>query len=413
MGRLNIEDITPGMVLAADLHTPQGRFFLAKGSPLTDGHLRACKMWGVTEAEVEDASGARTEQNVLAAIPRETLDALKQRTRRHFAGCDTTHPAIRELARQHLLRHASLACRGILPAPVAPRPHRPRARVAESPPPMKAVVTRADRMFSLPTIFGKILEVLRDPGSSATSIADAIGKDQNLSAKLLRLVNSSYYGYSERIDSLGRAVMIVGSSRLLTLSMGILTMSVFKNIPRRLMDMTSFWSHGLTCGIVARIMAARLDDLDEEPLFLAGLLHDMGRMAFCVQYPELGSQALEDALGQGLPAYRAESEIWGFDHAALGGAILASWNFPPRLTRAVAGHHRPPPTDSGLEAAMVHVADVIAHAMDHGGGQGFPVPPLDPAAFEATGLSPGALSAIVIQAQSQLDDVIRIFIEKP
>jgi HD-like signal output (HDOD) protein len=341
MGRLNIEDITPGMVLAADLHTPQGRFFLAKGSPLTDGHLRACKMWGVTEAEVEDASGARTEQNVLAAIPRETLDALKQRTRKHFAGCDTTHPAIRELARQHLLRHASLACRGILPAPVAPRPPRPRARVAASPPPMKAVVTRADRMFSLPTIFGKILEVLRDPGSSATSIADAIGKDQNLSAKLLRLVNSSYYGYSERIDSLGRAVMIVGSSRLLTLSMGILTMSVFKNIPRRLMDMTSFWSHGLTCGIVARIMAARLDDLDEEPLFLAGLLHDMGRMAFCVQYPELGSQALEDALGQGLPAYRAESEIWGFDHAALGGAILASWNFPPRLTRAVAGHHRP------------------------------------------------------------------------
>jgi HD-like signal output (HDOD) protein len=319
-------------------------------------------MWGVTEAEVEDASGARTEQNVLAAIPRETLDALKQRTRKHFAGCDTTHPAIRELARQHLLRHASLACRGILPAPVAPRPHRPRARVAESPPPMKAVVHRADPIFSLPTIFGKILEVLRDPGSSATSIADAIGKDQNLSAKLLRLVNSSYYGYSERIDSLGRAVMIVGSSRLLTLSMGILTMF-------RLQE-HSQTAHGHDLVLEPRPdLRHRGPDhgrapgrSGREPLFLAGLLHDMGRMAFCVQYPELGSQALEDALGQGLPAYRAESEIWGFDHAALGGAILASWNFPPRLTRAVAGHHRPPPTDSGLEAAMVHVADVIAHA---------------------------------------------------
>ncbi|MFZ5810943.1 MAG: HDOD domain-containing protein [Thermodesulfobacteriota bacterium] len=413
MGRLNIEDITPGMVLAADLRTPQGRFFLAKGSPLTDGHLRACKMWGVTEAEIEDSSGSQAEQNVLAALPPETLDALKQRTRMHFAGCDTSHPAIRELARQHLLRHASQACQGMLPAPVAPPPHRPKTRAAGTPPPLKAVVARADRMFSLPTIFGKILEVLRDPGSSAASIADAIGKDQNLSAKLLRLVNSSYYGYAERIDSLNRAVMIVGSSRLMTLSMGILTMSVFKNIPRRLMDMTSFWSHGLTCGIVARIMAARLGGADEEPLFLAGLLHDMGRMAFCVQYPELGSQALEEALGHGLPAYRAESAIWGFDHAAVGGAILTSWNFPPHLTRAVADHHSPPPADSGLEAAMVHVADVIAHAMDHGGGQGFPVPPLDPAAFEATGLSPGALSAISIQAQSQLEDVIRIFIEKP
>jgi HD-like signal output (HDOD) protein len=416
MGLLNIEYVKPGMILAADLRTPLGRFFLPKGSAFTDESLRACKMWGVAAAEIEGVSRMRIERETLAAIAPEILSELKNRTRAHFAGCDTTHPAVRELARLHLVRHALRSLEAGSVPPLPPRPARPHPAApgtsAVTPPSLAAIVQKGDQLFSLPAIFNKIVTVIRDPTSSASFIAEVIGKDQNLSAKLLRLVNSSYYGYPERVDSLSRAVLIVGSSRLTSLAVGILTMTLFRRVPRRLMDVTSFWSHGLACGVVARLLAVRKGNMEDEPLFVAGLLHDMGRMAYVVQYPELGTAALYEAMSRGQPGHAAESEIWGFDHAVLGGAMLASWKFPPMLIQAVARHHHPTQTEDGVAAALVHVADVIAHAMDHGGGQGFPVPPLSPAAFAAAGIAPGDLSSIVIQAFSQLDDITRIFLEE-
>jgi HD-like signal output (HDOD) protein len=415
MGLVTIEYVKPGMILAADLHTPLGRFFLPKGSAFTDENLRACKMWGVAAVEVEGVSRTQLERESLAAIAPEVLAELKNRTRAHFAGCDAAHPAVRELARLYLMRHALRSLETNALPPLPPRPARPRpgsqGRRAPAPT-LSGVVKQGARLFSLPAIFNKIMTVIRDPTSSAAYIAEVIGKDANLSARLLKLVNSSYYGFPERVDSLRRAVMIVGSSRLSSLAVGILTMTLFRRVPRRLMDVASFWGHGLACGVAARLLAVRQGAVEDEPLFVAGLLHDMGRMAFVVQEPELGAAALFDALARGVPGHAAESGLWGFDHAELGGAILADWKFPDRLIRAVAGHHRPGEASEDREAALVHVADVIAHAMDHGGGQGFPVPPLSPAAFAAAGIAPGDLSSIVIQAQSQLDDITRIFLEE-
>lgn len=415
MGLLHIEHIKPGMVLAADLRTPQGRFILPKGSAINEECLRSCKMWGVAEAEIEGVTRLQAERRALADIPPGILTELKNRTRALFAGCDASHPAIRELARLHLQRHAMASLDGRRPAerPAPSAPPQQGGRPPAQPPPMADIVRKGDQLFSLPAIFNKIVAVIRDPTSSAAFIAETIGKDPNLSAKLLKLVNSSYYGFPQRVDSLSRAVMIVGSSRLTSMAVGILTMTLFRNIPRRLMDVASFWRHGLACGVAARLLASRLDGMEEEPLFVAGLLHDMGRMAYVAQQPELTAQALGAALSSGVPAFVMESQIWGFDHAALGGAMLTAWKFPARLIRAVAHHHKPLEAETGLEAAVVHVADVIAHAMDLGGGQGFPVPPLSAAAFEATGLLPGDLSAIVVQAKSQLDDITRIFIEEP
>jgi len=416
MGLLHIEHIKPGMILAADLRTPLGRFLLPKGAAVTEECLRSCKMWGVAAAEIEGVTRLQAERKALAAIPQDTLTLLKNRTRALFSGCDASHPAMRELARLHLQRHAMASLDGQRPAerPMlqAPAGTRHGQRPA-TPPSMAELLRKGDQLFSLPAIFNKIVEVIRDPTSSAAFIAETIGKDPNLSAKLLKLVNSSYYGFPEPVGSLSRAVMIVGSSRLTSMAVGILTMTLFRKIPKRLMDVISFWRHGLACGVVARLVAARRRDMEEEALFVAGLLHDMGRMAYVAQQPELTAAALFEAQSRGVPIFVVESEIWGFDHAALGGAMLSAWKFPEQLIRAVAHHHQPTEANPGLEASLVHVADIIAHAMDHGGGQDFPVPPLAAEAFTATGLLPDDLSSIVIQAQSQLDDITRIFIEEP
>lgn len=167
MGLLHIEHIKPGMVLAADLRTPQGRFILPKGSAINEECLRSCKMWGVAEAEIEGVTRLQAERRALADIPPGILTELKNRTRALFAGCDASHPAIRELARLHLQRHAMASLGGRPPAesPAPSAPPQQGGRPPAQPPPMADIVRKGDQLFSLPAIFNKIVAVIRDPTS--------------------------------------------------------------------------------------------------------------------------------------------------------------------------------------------------------------------------------------------------------
>lgn len=412
MGVINVDDLKPGMVLAQDLRTAQGRLLLAKGGEVTEQHLRVCRIWGITEADI--CAKSSCERNGEQALEPDLLKLLQTLADWHFSGNEKNFPPVRELTRLFIARHAQDLdrdnARELVDRLRGPKP--PEAPIkAIAPPDWDAVLSRELELASLPTVFNEIVEAVKSPKNSATHVAEVIGKDPSLASRLLRLVNSAFFGFSGRVDTLPRAVAIVGTIQITNLAMGIAVTTVFGDIPSECLDMRSFWQHSISVGVLARLIASHARSQSEERLFVAGLLHDIGRLMVFRNFPELAGRTCSLAL-QGEESFdRLERRDWGISHAELGSRLMAAWKLPDVLQQTVRHHHTPFKAEAPPEAAMVHVADVVAHALALGHSGSRRVPPLDRAAWNSLGLPASVLPTLVVQAESQMRDLMRILLE--
>jgi HD-like signal output (HDOD) protein len=260
---------------------------------------------------------------------------------------------------------------------------------------------------SLPIVYGQINETIKKPTSSAYDIGNVISKDAGLSARLLKIVNSTFYGFPSKIDTLSRAVTIVGTRQLSTLALGMNIINVFKDIPSDLIDMKSFWQHSIGCGIAARIIAGYKNIQNIERLFVAGLLHDIGRLILYSSIPIHARNALLNAKCADSLLHKEEHEIMGFDHTKIGGLLLKKWKLPISLENNVTYHHIPQESKDPLEPAIVHLADIMTNALGMGSsGERF-VPPLDPDAWQCIGISANTLALAITQIDRQIEEIIQ------
>ncbi len=263
---------------------------------------------------------------------------------------------------------------------------------------------------SAPHVYARLTEAIANPRGSTALIAEIISEDAALTARLLRLVNSAFYGFPFPVDTVSRAVMLVGTQQISDLALATSVMTTFDGIPDDLVDMESFWLHNVATGVAARLLA----DLRREPLverfFVAGVLHDIGRLLLLGQRPAQMREAMEHCERTGTPLLEVEHAIFGFDHAALGGALLRAWKLPPALEDMVAFHHAPSRCTHSLEAALVHVADVIAHTLPLGTSGERAVPPLDPPAWTLLGVNPTILERTVEQMEAQVSETVRLIL---
>lgn len=264
---------------------------------------------------------------------------------------------------------------------------------------------------SLPRICTRLNEALEDPRTSTVEIAELLSSDPALTARLLRLVNSAVYGFPTRIETPSQAVMIIGTAHLCDLALTTSITRIFRDIPGDLVSMESFWRHSIACGLAARTLAGHRREPNVERFFVAGVLHDIGRLVLYQHAPDLARAALARARERDELLHVAERETIGFDHAVIGATMLRTWGLPASLEEAVAAHHDPRRSRRyPLESAVVHVADVVVHALQFGGsGERF-VPPLDPAAWELLELPPAAIVGVVEEVETQYDDVTRTIV---
>ena len=267
-------------------------------------------------------------------------------------------------------------------------------------------------VYSLPMMYERINQAINHPRSSIDDITRIISEDQGLSTRILKLANSPMFGYYARIDSITKAVTIIGTRQLRDLALAISVMGVFKGIPEDLINMTSFWQHSIACGTIARILAICRRDANVERFFIAGMLHDVGRLILCTRVPELMRELIEQSKESGCSLYSIERSVLGFDHGNVGGELLKRWKIPPSISEPVACHHVPVQVELfPIENGVIHVADVIAHAMQIGSsGEQF-VPPLDEHAWERLTLQPSMLTTIIKQADVQLKETMGILSE--
>lgn len=271
----------------------------------------------------------------------------------------------------------------------------------------EALVQGSVELASFPRIYVRLNEVLDNPRASASHIADVISEDSGLTARLLRLVNSAFYGFPSRIETVSRAVLVVGTQQIRDLALATSVMSVFRAIPEDLVSMKSFWLHSVTTGVTARVLATYRREANVERFLVAGVLHDVGRLLIYKKLPDQAREALLRGRRTGELYSQAEREVIGFDHAAAGGALLRRWKLPASLEEAAAFHHDPGRASRfPLESALVHVADVLSHALHDGDGGEGAVPPLDAAAWARLQLSTDVLGAALDQAQRQVEAML-------
>lgn len=271
---------------------------------------------------------------------------------------------------------------------------------------IRRIVQGVDRIATLPTIYANVNELVDSPTSSASDLGRVISGDQSFTARLLRLVNSAFYGFPSRIDTVSRAVTIIGFKQLKELVLATSVMRMFKNMGNGIsLNMEEFWKHNIACGLASRILAINSGQENPESYFVAGLLHDIGRMVLLDQYTDAYLQVLSTVRGKHLLVFETETDILGFTHAAVAKELISLWNLPDTLKTAVGYHHNPNQAKHhGSYADIVHIADILAHACEIGeSGEQF-VPPLVPEAWERVGLRKSIIASVIEKIEEQFQE---------
>ena len=222
------------------------------------------------------------------------------------------------------------------------------------------VYNQSIELFSLPDVYFQLSKMLNDSRYSSLDFAQVISKDPALSVRLLKLVNSSYYGFPSRIDTISRAVSVVGIKDLQNLVLATSVVDTFHKIPDDLIDMTSFWLRSVNCAVIAKILAKRCSILHTERLFIAGLLHDLGSLILYFQFPEQSKKILEDAKYDRNRIIELENQLIGFNHVDVGAELLRYWKLPDSLSESVMHYMNPEASKNyQLEAYILNLATCL------------------------------------------------------
>ncbi len=264
---------------------------------------------------------------------------------------------------------------------------------------------------SLPQIFIKVEETLNNPNSSNLDLAKILEEDPALTAKLLKLVNSAFYGFTAKVEIVPQAITVVGTQQLRNLVLACSVLKVFQHLPDDIINMESFWRHSVACGIAARALASLRNENDIERFFVTGLLHDIGRLIMLMELPQQMPQVFSQAQDNKQLLYQAEKELIGFNHARLGGLLLKNWKLSDRMVEAVTYHHSPKlASNFPIDAATIHCADIIANASRLGSsGEQF-IPPLNEQAWDILKLPPNAIEHIFATLKEQYHDAIEFIL---
>lgn len=267
-----------------------------------------------------------------------------------------------------------------------------------------AKIDRIDvKLPEVPSLIFELNEIISNPSSSAQDIAKVINKSPSLTATLLKIVNSAFYGLRSKIDSISRAVMLMGSKEVSGLAMGITIMEIFDDIPQEIMDVASFLEHNLACGVVARIFAAHSNIVHTEQLFVSGMLHDIGRLILCKYFPQYAKLTFIAARQAVQPLLKAEQKVLGCTHEHVGKKLLNKWKLPIVLVDNVSYHHHPSSSPNPGMTAMLQMADMIVHGLGIGNSAEHIVPGFDIKAWERVNLPVNAFQSLIKQAEHQME----------
>jgi putative nucleotidyltransferase with HDIG domain len=254
---------------------------------------------------------------------------------------------------------------------------------------IRSTIENISGLPTLPAVIDRITRLLHNPQTSAEEIGKAITVDQALAVKVLKLVNSAFYGFPGKIGTITHAVVILGFT---TVKNVVLTASIFDIFHKKTphlsqFDIQKFWEHSIACGAASQAIAKHIGFEQKETCFIAGLLHDIGKLILCQYLPKEFAIAVNNCAEKDILLYESEKEIFDITHPEIGGILTQRWNLPPELQQSVMYHHNPSPTHSHyMVSAIVHCADILVRALDYGNGGDRKIPVMSENVWRNLGL---------------------------
>lgn len=244
---------------------------------------------------------------------------------------------------------------------------------------LKKITQTIINLPTLPTVVAKMIELIDDPKSSARSLSRLIKTDQVLTARILKLANSAYYGFPNPICSVNLAIVVLGFETIKNLGLSVAVISRFARAHKgeELLDYSRFWEHSVGVAVASR-MLARIHGFRaiESEAFVAGLIHDIGKVILSQFHTASYSECLRLVAEDKILLARAEERVFGVNHAEVGGWLAERWNLPDSLVEAIKLHHVPLTARIRPElSALVHFGDIITRAAHIGSGGDSLVPP--------------------------------------
>jgi putative nucleotidyltransferase with HDIG domain len=270
-------------------------------------------------------------------------------------------------------------------------------------------------LVTLPDVYLRINRLMEDAKSSSADIAAAVSRDPAFTVRLLRVANSPLYKVSSSVDTVAKAITLLGTAQIRNLALTMSVANSFAGLPNNLVSMENFWRHSLLCALAARILAKEARRCDPEALFTAGLLHDIGELILFNRLPEQSKDALLLVLDSSdeISIADAERQTAGIDHAEVGGELARQWHLPPLLEECIAYHHNIGKAKRyPRETALIHIANIVAQMAEIDSLDPADVPPIDPAAWEITGLSGQSIEPVVREVQATINEVESLFMGK-
>ena len=260
---------------------------------------------------------------------------------------------------------------------------------------------KVESINTLPTVPGvlkRLSAIIEKPRITIVEISAFISNDPALTTKVLKMVNSAIYGFPGRIASVSHATMLLGLNVIKGLLLGV---SVFELMQK---TMNGLYEHSLACAIASRVIAQKKNLKEPEEVSVAGLLHDIGKVILVLEFAQEYEAAMKDALERKIAIVEAEKTQFSATHADAGGWLAEKWRFPRNLIEVIEFHHRPAlAKNAPLEAAIVHVADMLVRARGFGfAGEDF-VPEVNPVAFELLKLSDQDIKDVLRETEDNME----------
>lgn len=227
------------------------------------------------------------------------------------------------------------------------------------------VLANVKKLYPMPHVMWKAKTLLADPKADMTQLGQLLKTDQALAGRILKVANSAYFGLVGQVSSIQHAIVLLGG-QMLSQIIGMIGHSKMlpPAFPGYATDTSKMWRHALAVAVGSDIISQKIAPEYSNEAFLAGLLHDSGKIIMDAYILERQAAFTLLRRSNGGSVATAERELLGFDHAEIGGALCAHWNLPDFVAAAVAGHHLPSASKANMLAYIIHAADIIANRID-------------------------------------------------
>ncbi len=262
---------------------------------------------------------------------------------------------------------------------------------------IRAQIEKIDTLPTIPSTLKKLLSVIENPKVSLSEIGAFISNDPVLTSRVIKVVNSPVYGFPGRISSVNQALILLGLNVVKGMLLGV---SVFEAMKKA---MEGLWEHSVGCAVTSKIIATKKGFGDTEEVSVAGLLHDIGKVALGLKFADEYKGIIKGAVDKNLWITEAEKQLFFITHADAGAWIGRRWNFPKGLLEVIEYHHKPNLSkEFTIQTAVVHLADILVRAKGFGFAGDYIIPTINPTAWQTVGLTEQELKEVIAEMDESL-----------